>query len=48
MTHAVPWFTRRLPDGREQATCGVFVTAREIAPNEKAPTCPGCARESER
>lgn len=42
-THALPYFTRRLPDGREQTVCGQYVTADQIAPAETAPSCCGCA-----
>lgn len=41
--HILPFFTRRDLDGREQAVCGQFVTAGELAPRETVPTCWGCA-----
>lgn len=42
-THVVPFFTRRLADGREETVCGLFVTADRIAPTETRPDCWGCA-----
>ena len=41
--HVLPFFTRRDAEGREQAVCGAFVTAAELAPTETAPSCWGCA-----
>ena len=42
-THILPFFTRRDEQGREQAVCGVYVTAADMAPAERVPTCWGCA-----
>lgn len=42
-THALPFFTRRDAQGREQAVCGTYITARELAPLDRIPTCWGCA-----
>ena len=43
VTHGLPYFVRRDAEGREQAVCGTFVTAEQLAPQETAPTCVGCA-----
>jgi hypothetical protein len=42
-THYLPFFTHRLADGREVAVCGNPVTAEQIAPEGRTPTCWGCA-----
>ncbi len=42
-THYLPFFIRRDAEGREQAACGTFVTAEELAPAERTPSCWGCA-----
>jgi hypothetical protein len=42
-THYLPFFVRRDADGREQAVCGTYVTATELAPEGRTPTCWGCA-----
>jgi len=42
-SHILPFFTRRERDGREEAVCGTYVTAADLAPANTTPTCWGCA-----
>ena len=42
-THYVPAMTRRNEQGQEQAICGTYVSAAQIAPADRTPQCWGCA-----
>ena len=42
-THYLPFFTVNGPNGTQQSVCGQFVTAEQLAPEGRTPTCWGCA-----